>query len=98
MTFTATITSSSSGTPTGTVTFLDGTATLGTGMLNGSGVANLNNVHSHGRHALDHLQKYAGSANFASSTSAAMMETITLATTTARVGQLSGFGIEWQCR
>jgi len=38
---TATITSTS-GTPTGTVTFMDGTTVLGTGTLNASGVATLN--------------------------------------------------------
>jgi len=39
ITFTATVTSGGSGTPTGTVTFKDGTTTLGTGTLNTSGVA-----------------------------------------------------------
>ncbi|HZS45309.1 MAG TPA: Ig-like domain repeat protein, partial [Blastocatellia bacterium] len=40
-TFTATVTATApgAGTPTGTVTFKDGTTTLGTGTLNGSGVA-----------------------------------------------------------
>src|SRR5439155_19330399 len=41
VTFTATVTDTSSGstgTPSGTVTFKDGTSTLGTGHLNGSGV------------------------------------------------------------
>ena len=40
VTFTATVTGAG-GTPTGTVTFYDGTASLGTGTLNGSGVATL---------------------------------------------------------
>ena len=41
MTFTATVTvrSAGAGTPTGTVTFKDGATTLGTGTLNGAGVA-----------------------------------------------------------
>ena len=38
-TFTATVNPGASGTPTGTVTFKDGNSILGTGMLNGSGVA-----------------------------------------------------------
>ena len=42
VTFTATVVKSSgAGTPTGTVTFQDGSATLGTGTLNASGVATL---------------------------------------------------------
>jgi len=41
VTFTAQVTSLTSGTPTGTVTFMDGTSTLGTVALNGSGVAQL---------------------------------------------------------
>jgi hypothetical protein len=39
ITFTATVAPGSSGTPTGTVTFKDGSTTLGTGTLNASGVA-----------------------------------------------------------
>ncbi len=39
VTFTATVTPSTGASPTGTVTFKNGTATLGTGTLNGSGVA-----------------------------------------------------------
>jgi hypothetical protein len=39
VTFTATVTGQGSVTPTGTVTFYNSTATLGTGTLNGSGVA-----------------------------------------------------------
>jgi Bacterial Ig-like domain (group 3) len=88
VTFTATITSSTSGTPTGTVTFLDGAAVLGTGMLNGSGVASFTtSTLAVGTHSI--TAKYYGSANFAGSTSAAVMETITpaaaSATTTALV-------------
>jgi len=88
VTFTATITSSSSGTPTGTANFLDGTSTLGTGTLNGSGVATFTtSTLTAGAHSI--IAKYNGSPNFAGSTSAAVTETITpavaAATTTALV-------------
>jgi hypothetical protein len=80
LTFTATITSSGSGTPTGSITFLDGTATLGTGTLNSNAVATLmTSTLTVGTHSI--ICRYAGNANFASSTSTAVMETITPAVT-----------------
>jgi hypothetical protein len=82
VTLTATVTSSSSGTPTGTVTFLDGTTTLGTGTLNNTAVATITtSTLTVGTHSI--TCKYAGNANFAGSTSAAMTETITPGATTA---------------
>jgi hypothetical protein len=82
VTFTGTVTSSSSGEPTGTISFLDGTTVLGTGTLNSKGVATLTTATlTVGTHSI--TCRYAGSANFASSISAAMTETVTLAPTTA---------------
>lgn len=70
VTFTAMVTSSS-GTPTGVVTFLDGGTTLGTGTLAG-GVATLTtSTLSAGDHALSAM--YEGDANFASSTTASVL-------------------------
>ncbi len=55
------------GTPTGSVTFKDGTNTLGAGVLNGSAVATktTNNL-SHGAHVIS--AEYAGDGNFTGST------------------------------
>ncbi|MBP7864540.1 MAG: Ig-like domain repeat protein [Acidobacteria bacterium] len=67
VTLTATVTSSG-GTPTGTVTFFDGAANLGTGALNGSGVAALTTAAlAVGTHAL--TATYSGSTGFGASTS-----------------------------
>jgi hypothetical protein len=88
VTFTATITSSTSGTPTGTVTFLDGTTTLGTGTLSSAAIATFTtSILTVGTHSI--TAKYSGNATFAASTSAALTETITAvapaATTTVLV-------------
>jgi hypothetical protein len=59
--FTATLSSvpSGEGTPTGSVTFKDGASVLGTGTLNGSGVATFStNSLSHGNHVI--TAEYAG--------------------------------------
>ena len=53
VTFTAAVTSSG-GTPTGTVNFLDGTTQIGSGTLNGSGVATFSTSAAGDRHPLDH--------------------------------------------
>ncbi len=76
VTLTATV-SGSGGTPTGTVTFKDGTATLGTGTLNGSGQATfttnkLSAVAS--PHSLTAV--YGGDSNFNPSTSSAVSQTV----------------------
>jgi Bacterial Ig-like domain (group 3)/FG-GAP-like repeat/Abnormal spindle-like microcephaly-assoc'd, ASPM-SPD-2-Hydin len=68
VTFTATVTGAG-GTPTGTVTFYDGTASLGTGTLNGSGVATLTtSALIVGVHPIS--AAYGGDSNFAGSNSA----------------------------
>jgi probable HAF family extracellular repeat protein len=63
------------GIPTGTVTFLDGTTTLGTGTLNGSAVATLTTSSlSTGSHTLTAI--YAGDANFVTSTSPPVIQSV----------------------
>jgi alpha-tubulin suppressor-like RCC1 family protein len=88
VTFTANVTSSS-GTPTGTVTFKDGATTLGTGTLDGAGhvtystTSNLT-VASHNITAI-----YTGAVNFAGSTSMAITQTVNAANTTSIVSSSS---------
>jgi hypothetical protein len=78
VTFTATVTSTS--TPTGTVTFTSGTTTLGTGTLNASGVATLTtSLLPLGAQSI--TTTYAGSSNFSASTSAAVAQTVSKAST-----------------
>ncbi|MBS1822092.1 MAG: serine hydrolase [Acidobacteria bacterium] len=74
VTFTATVTGSG-GTPTGTVTFLNGTTSLGTGTLNSSGVATLTaSFSAAGTNSI--TAQYGGDATFKGSTSAAFTETV----------------------
>ncbi|MGM4907587.1 Ig-like domain repeat protein [Tardiphaga sp. 866_E4_N2_1] len=78
VTFTATVTSTS-GTPTGTVTFMDGTATLGTGTLS-SGLATLTtSALISGTHAITAV--YGGDTNNTSSTSSALSQAVNQAMT-----------------
>jgi hypothetical protein len=80
VTFTATV-SSTAGTPTGTVTFYNGSAVLGTGTLNGSGVAILGTTALAG--GSDSVTaSYAALGNYAVSTSTATTITVTAATQT----------------
>jgi hypothetical protein len=77
VTFTATVTPAvlGSGTPTGTVTFMDDSSTLGTGTLNSSATAVLTTsalaVASHSITAV-----YSGDSNFAGSTSPALTQVV----------------------
>jgi hypothetical protein len=64
VTFTATVTGSG-GTPTGTVTFLDGTSTIGTGTLSGGSTSIQTSSLSAGNHSI--TANYSGDSNFASS-------------------------------
>jgi Bacterial Ig-like domain (group 3)/FG-GAP-like repeat/FG-GAP repeat len=74
VTFTATVTGTA-GTPTGTVTFLDNTTTLGTGTLNASGVATYSSsALTTGAHSI--TAQYGGDSNFAASTSKAVTVTV----------------------
>ena len=72
---------STAGTPGGTVTFYSGTTALGTGTLNGSGVATLNTTTLPG--GTDNVTaSYGAAGNFAASTSSASSITINPATQT----------------
>ncbi len=77
----------SAGVPTGTVTFYDGATAFGTGSLNGSGQVTLSiSSLAAGSHSI--TASYGGNGNFASSTSAALTQTVNKAnTTTAISGQ-----------
>jgi hypothetical protein len=82
VTFTATV-SASSGTPTGTVTFKDGSNALGTAMLAGSQATFSTSALGPGSHSITAV--YGGDANFAGSTSPALNQVVVSATTTSVV-------------
>ncbi|HEY5331237.1 MAG TPA: Ig-like domain repeat protein [Acidobacteriaceae bacterium] len=74
-------TTATSGTPTGNVTFFDGATSLGTGTLNGSGVATLTvSTLAVGSHSI--TANYAGAGSFTASTSSAVALAISAVTTT----------------
>lgn len=74
VTFTDTV-SASGGTPTGTVSFMDGSTTLGTGTLNGSGVATFTtSALSLGSSSITAV--YGGEGNFTGSTSPGVIQTV----------------------
>ena len=77
VTFTATVNAVSpgSGTPTGTVTFYDGSTTLGTATLNGTGTASFTTSSlSVGSHSIK--VSYGGDADFKASTSAVLKQVV----------------------
>jgi large repetitive protein len=80
LTLTATVTGNG-GTPTGTVTFMDGATSIGTGTLNAKGVATLtvSNL-AVGQHSITAV--YGGDANDAGSTSTAVTVSVNAWTTT----------------
>jgi Bacterial Ig-like domain (group 3)/Galactose oxidase, central domain len=78
VTITATVTSPV-GVPSGTVTFMDGTTSLGTGTLNGFGNAILQRALSVGNHSLSAV--YAGDTNFNASTSTSTTQQVLKANT-----------------
>ena len=83
VTFTATV-SGTGGTPTGTVTFKDGAATLGTGTLNGSGQTTFSTTSlTTGSHSI--TANYGGDSNFASSVSAVLTQTVNQSSSTTGV-------------
>jgi autotransporter-associated beta strand protein len=85
VTFTATVTSSG-GTPTGTVNFLDGTTIIGSGTLSSAGAATFSTSTldvAGSPHAITAV--YEGDPNFAASTSAPLSQVITHAGTTTTV-------------
>ncbi|HVK18987.1 MAG TPA: Ig-like domain repeat protein [Fimbriiglobus sp.] len=82
VTLTATVTSGG-GTPTGTVTFLNGASVLGTGTLDGSGVATFNTAATQlPAQTLSLSARFEGAAGFATSTSSAFSLTVNKAATT----------------
>jgi hypothetical protein len=85
VTFTATVVpATGTGTPTGTVTFKDGTTTLGTGTLNGSGVATFStSTLSQGTHSI--TAAYGGDTNFTTSTSTAVSQVVNQRSSTTTV-------------
>jgi hypothetical protein len=79
VTFTATIHPPTSGTPTGTVTFKDGAATLATVTLTGNSASFSTTTLAAQTHSI--VATYNGDANFSASNSPILTETITKATT-----------------
>jgi hypothetical protein len=83
-TATVTITGGGGGTPTGTVTFLDGTTTLGTSSLDGSGHATFStSVLTPGNHSI--TANYSGDTNFSASSSPTLTQTVNLGTSSTAV-------------
>ena len=81
VTFTAAVTSNTTGVPTGTVTFMNGTILLSTVTLNGSGVASLSVALPLGSNSV--TAAYSGDGNFNTSTSTPpVTELVQKATTT----------------
>jgi hypothetical protein len=84
ITFTATVISDTTGTPTGTVTFLDGIITIGSSAVNGSGVATLSiSTLSVGTHNI--TATYDGDGNFNTSTSPVLSQLVQKASTSTAV-------------
>ena len=79
--FTATVTGSS-GTPSGTITFKNGSNTLGTGTLNGSGVATFStsSLPVGSTHSI--TAEYGGDVSFVTSTSSTVSQVVNQASTT----------------
>jgi hypothetical protein len=83
VTFTSTVTSTS-GTPTGTVTFLDGATKLGTAVALANGSASLTSgALAAGSHSI--VASYSGDNNFLPGNSAALTQTVNVASTTIHV-------------
>jgi photosystem II stability/assembly factor-like uncharacterized protein len=83
LTLTATVTSSV-GTPTGTVTFADGATSLGVGTLNGGVAALVTTSLASGSHSL--TATYSGSASFAASVSAPLIQSVRVWTSGGPLG------------
>jgi hypothetical protein len=82
VTFTATVTSGS-GTPTGSVTFKDGSTTIGTGTLSG-GVASMSTTTlAGGSHSITAV--YSGDATFNGSTSSVLTQTVNKGVTSTTI-------------
>jgi len=80
---TATVQSSGGGTATGTVTFLDGSTSLGTAAVSSNAAQLSLSSLSVGSHSI--TAKYSGDGNFTASTSTSVTQTVNQATTTTTV-------------
>jgi hypothetical protein len=82
VTFTATVSAAApgSGTPTGTVTFMDGATTLGTGTLSGGTASFTTSSLAAGSHSITAV--YGGNPSFNASTSSALGQTVNMDATT----------------
>src|SRR5205823_4066431 len=87
VTFTLAVGPSLSGTPTGAVTFMDGTTTLGTVAVSGGQASFMSNTLASGVHSITAV--YSGDANFNPHTSAALVQTVTPAPTTTTLNSSS---------
>jgi hypothetical protein len=96
VTYTATVTvvRPGSGTPTGTVTFKDGTATIGSAAVDSAGHAAITATLANGTHSITAV--YGGDGNFGASTSAALSQVVgsggtTTTTTPPPAGAKQGY-------
>jgi hypothetical protein len=96
VTFTATVGAASpgSGTPTGTVTFLDGTSTLGTATLSGGSASFTTSSLIVASHSI--TVSYGGDTHFTGSTSGALTQTVNKDGTTTTVTQSSSTSVYGQ--
>ena len=83
VTFTAALQLTSSGTPTGTVTFFDGSTSIGTGTVAGGSAQLTISGLQIGSHSI--TATYGGDANFLGSTSATLIQVVNLGPTTTTV-------------
>ena len=84
VTFTATVTATNGGTPTGTVTFTaDGTNVLGAITLSGSSAAVSTSALTAGTHSI--VASYGGDSNYLPSTSAPLTQTVQMASSTLSI-------------
>ena len=95
VTFSASVTASGSGTPSGTVTFEDGTSTLGTSSLSGGRASLTTSSLAQGQHSITAV--YGGDSSFTGSTSAVLTQTVQSATSSGSNGALAHFaaGSTW---
>ncbi len=93
VTLTATV-SSSAGTPTGTVTFTDGSTTLATVALSGGSASFTSTILSTGSHSI--TASYSGSSGFSAATSAAVSQTVAQAATTTALSSSNSSSTQGQ--
>ena len=86
VTFTSTVTSLGSGTPTGTLTFADGANTLGSVILNGGTANFVTSSLNAGSHSI--TASYSGDANFSPSSSSVLTQIVNQATSTVALASI----------